>query len=296
MYILYMDESGVEELACPPAHFVLLGVMIPAVSWKEIVGKLEDVKSTYDLRDVEIHSAWMHRRYSEQESIPGFDQLGRLERRTQVENEIRKKSGIIGVRGTKRKVESYRREVRSIRPYIHLTNRERLNCLQALASKLTEYPSVRIFADAISKPDFTPGVHATPYEMAFEQVLSRGQAFLSTQNELGILVSDNNSKAAPRLTNLSRKFHAQGTFYRLIPNIVETPLFVDSALTSMIQIADLCAFGLRRFIENKEEMLWNVLEPLGDMKNGICVGVRHFTGKRGCGCRICVAHGRRSCM
>jgi hypothetical protein len=57
MFILHMDESGVEELHSPPAHFVLLGVMIPADSWKDIVTALEAVKEVYDLRDVEIHSA-----------------------------------------------------------------------------------------------------------------------------------------------------------------------------------------------------------------------------------------------
>jgi len=62
MFILYMDESGVEELHSPPAHFVLLGVMIPANSWKDIVTELEAVKEVYDLRDVEIHSAWMRGR------------------------------------------------------------------------------------------------------------------------------------------------------------------------------------------------------------------------------------------
>ena len=284
MFILYMDESGVEELTIAPIHFVLLGVMIPASSWKEIVTQLEEVKSLYDLRDVEIHSGWMHRRYSEQESIPNFNQLSRSDRRTQVENEIRRKAGNIGVRGTKKKIISYRREVRSIRPYIHLTHRERIDCLEVLASKLAEHGSVRIFADAISKPDFTRGPHATPYEMAFEQVLSRSQAYLASQHDLGILVSDNNSKVAPRLTELSRKYHKTGTFYRQIPNIVETPLFVDSALTSMIQIADLCAFGLRRFIENHETSLWDRVKSLADCTGGVCVGVRHYTGKRPCNC------------
>jgi len=293
MFILYMDESGVEELSSPPAHFVLLGVMIPASLWKELVGKLEDVKSAYDLREVEIHSGWMYRRYAEQESISGFDQFSRSDRRAQVETQIRMRAGIIGVRASRGKVKSYRREVQAIRPYIHLTLKERRECLAALATQLAEYPSVRIFAEAISKPDFSPGIHASPYEMAFEQVLSRSQAFLAGQNDLGILVSDNNSTVAPRLTELSRKFHRTGTFYRAIPNIVETPLFVDSSLTSMIQIADLCAFGLRRLIENQETWLWDRVEMRADHLGEVCVGVRHYTGKRPCNCRVCVAHGRR---
>jgi hypothetical protein len=49
MFALYMDESGVEELHSPPAHFVLLGVMIPADSWKDIAIELEAPKEVHDL-------------------------------------------------------------------------------------------------------------------------------------------------------------------------------------------------------------------------------------------------------
>ena len=94
------------------------------------------------------------------------------------------------------------------------------------------------------------------------------------------------------MTKLARKFHAEGTFYRQITDIVETPLFVDSSLTSMIQMADLCSFAFRRLLDNGEAGLWDLVESRADRVNGKCVGVRHFTGKRDCDCRICVAHGR----
>ena len=44
MFILYVDESGVEELNVPPPHFVLLGLMIPAAEWKTLDGAIEGVK------------------------------------------------------------------------------------------------------------------------------------------------------------------------------------------------------------------------------------------------------------
>ncbi|MEN6369989.1 MAG: DUF3800 domain-containing protein [Thermotogota bacterium] len=291
MYILYMDESGVEELTAGTSHFVLLGLVIPADQWKQLDLALGNLKARFELRDAEIHAAWMHRRYSEQESIDGFDALSYDARRAVAEAAVRRRAGIIGVQGSKKKIEAYRRESRAIRPYLHLTRIERLRCLQALAQELSLQPDVRILADAISKPDY--GVRtSTPYEMAFEQVLTRFQAFLTYKHDMGIVVHDNNSTAAPRLTRLTRKFHQVGTLYRRITNIVETPLFVDSSLTSMIQIADLCAFALRRLIENGEETLWDVVEARVDRIGGTRVGVRHFTGQRACGCRICIAHGR----
>lgn len=291
MHILYIDESGVEELSSGTSHFVLLGVAIPGEDWKSIDHALSEVKARYDLRDAEIHTAWMHRRYSEQESVPGFEALSRSERRTRAEAAIRRRAGAAGVLGSRKKVKAYRRESRAILPYVHLTRTERHRCLVELASELASHHEVRIFADAISKRDFVPG-RSTPYEMAFEQVLTRYQAFLSAVGSTGIVVHDNNDTAAPRLTRLARKYHVDGTFYRQITNIVETPLFVDSTLTSMIQIADLCAFALRRLLENSEDHLWRPVEPCVDQRGGKAVGVRHYTGRRQCGCRVCVAHGR----
>jgi hypothetical protein len=58
----------------------------------------------------------------------------------------------------------------------------------------------------------------------------------------GLIIQDNNDTVKKHLTDLMRKFHVQGTVWTKIPQIIETPLFVDSSLTSMIQIADFCAY------------------------------------------------------
>lgn len=245
----------------------------------------------FELQNVEVHCAWMTRRYSEQESIAGFDKLDPLSRRTAAQTAVQRRAGIIGVSGRREKIKSYRVESKKIAPYLHLTRDERFRCLEGLATELAGWPQVRIFGDAISKPDFNPGKYS-PYELAFEQIVSRYQTFLAKQGHQGIIVSDNNSTAAPRLTALSRQFHKDGTLYRDIPNVVETPLFVDSALTSLIQMADLCAYALRRLLENKETRLWQLVEPRVEAANGAMVGVRHYTGKRACSCPICVAHKR----
>lgn len=292
MYILYLDESGVQELKAGTSHFVLLGLAVRADQWKTLDANLDRIKAPFELDGVEIHTGWMARRYAEQEGIQGFDALDRPARRAAVEASIRKRAGVLGVRGNNDKIKDYRREVRAITPYLHLSRTERTQCLAQLGAELAAWPQVRIFADAISKADFLPGKYS-PYELAFEQVVSRFQTFLAKQGSLGIIVSDNNATAAPRLTALSRQFHKDGTLYKDIINVVETPLFVDSALTGMIQIADLCAYALRRLLENNEVALWQTVESRVERLGEVWVGVRHYTGKRRCNCRICVAHGRK---
>jgi hypothetical protein len=71
---------------------------------------------------------------------------------------------------------------------------------------------------------------------------------------------------------------------------VETPLFVNSQLTSMVQLDDLCGYALRRYLENKEEKLFDIIFQRADRKDNKVVGVRHFTVP-GCKCKICITHG-----
>jgi len=291
MYILYVDESGVEDLHGGTDHFVLLGLAISSLNWKRYDHIVSNVKEKYELAKEEIHTAWMARRYVEQNNIPNFMQLSYEERKNAVDENIKRRAAVIGVSGDREKAKRYRKECRKKRPYIHLTFEERKQALFDLASEMGKWKYSRIFAEAISKPDFSiAGKH--PYECAFEQVLTRFQAFLQFTNNQGIVIQDNNMTVAPRLTETMRKFHQDGTFFRHIYNIIETPLFVDSSLTSMIQMADLCAYALRRSIENREYELWDLIKSRVDKKRGVAVGIRHYTGKRVCQCSICRSHGR----
>ena len=86
-----------------------------------------------------------------------------------------------------------------------------------------------------------------------------------------------------------RDFHKRGTLWTRVDRIIETPLFVDSTLTSMVQIADLCSYALRRYLENGEEGLFGRVFKRADRARSSTVGVRHFT-ERPCQCEICASH------
>jgi hypothetical protein len=94
------------------------------------------------------------------------------------------------------------------------------------------------------------------------------------------------------ITGAARRYHRDGTKYVAIDRIVETPLFVDSELTLMVQVADLCAYATRRFFENGETDLFDRIYPAFDRVGGKLVGLRHYTGRQACSCRVCVDHGR----
>jgi hypothetical protein len=88
-----------------------------------------------------------------------------------------------------------------------------------------------------------------------------------------------------------RKFHRKGTLWTTVRNIIETPLFVDSELTGMVQVADLCAYSLRRYLENGEEDLFKLVFERADRKDDVVVGIRHFSDNS-CTCIICKAHNK----
>ncbi len=184
--------------------------------------------------------------------------------------------------------------------YIHLSYTERKNFVLDVANKLASWNDVRLFAECINKVNFNPTIGRPPVdEQAFEQVVSRFEKYLQIvsnnpnckSKHFGLLIHDNNETEAKKLTDLMKKFHRTGTFWTDLKNIIETPLFVDSELTSMVQLADLCAFALRRYLENQEEELFSIIYKRGDRdRRGRCVGIRHYNGKDPCSCIICSNH------
>jgi len=182
---------------------------------------------------------------------------------------------------------------------VHLTLRERREVVQRIGKAVSKWGFARLFGECIDKVHFDPQrTGRTINEQAFEQVVSRFEQYLrniesrSDNNCLGLLVHDNNETVSKKHTALMRAFHKSGTLWTDVHHIIETPLFVDSRLTSMVQIADLCSYALRRFVENGERELFDLVFTRADRFKTAVVGVRHYSDMS-CGCAICIAHNRQ---
>ena len=179
--------------------------------------------------------------------------------------------------------------------YIHLTLAERRGLVSALGDLIASWQSARLFAECIDKTHFDPTkTKRSIGEQAFEQLVSRFEQFLvntggTGKTSYGLLVHDNNETVAKKHTDLMRQFHLNGTLWTQIKRIIDTPLFVNSSLTSMVQIADLCAYALRRYFENGETDLLSKVLVRADRVGKTLVGVRHFAGPK-CACAVCQAH------
>ena len=298
MYLCYIDESGNSELSGNTTHFVLAGISLPIWHWRSADREIRNIKRRYDLQDAEIHTAWLLRKYIEQNQIKGFNSLNKLQRRQEVETLRSRNLLTLQQHGRVRK--SYRQTKKNYahtREYIHLTWEERCRFVEEVASCIANWGFARLFAECIDKFHFDP--NRTPQsveEQAFEQIISRFERYLqhmgvgqNNQNNYGLIVHDNNQTVALKHTNMMREFQRAGTLFTDINNIIETPLFVDSQLTSMVQIADLCSYALRRYLENKEDTLFNLVYSRADRHQTRVVGVRHFTNTS-CTCKICREH------
>ena len=298
MYLCYIDESGTSDLPGNTSHYVLAGLSIPIQEWRACDLQIESIKARFALDDAEIHVAWLLRKYLEQSKIEAFASLDHLQRRAKVE--ALRKTEILRLQRTGNPNHYHRtkKDYRQTESYIHLTLEERRQFVVDLARCLSGWDFARLFAECIDKIYFNQAIaNKTIPEQSFEQLVSRFETYLKNIGSMakthypGLLIHDNNDTVAKRHTDLMKGYHKQGTLWTDINNIIETPLFVNSQLTGMVQIADLCAYALRRYLENSEEELFDLVFRRADRIGSTAVGVRHFT-KQPCKCKICVAHNR----
>lgn len=296
MHLCYIDESGTPDIPGNTSHFILAGLSIPIEKWKDCDLQIEKIRSEYGIADHEVHVAWLLRPYLEQSKIPNFAILSRAQRRDQVET--LRKAELLRLQRPKfkKQYKQIKKNFRETEKYIHLSFDERKQLAKDLAKCVSSWSFASLFAECINKVHFNPKIAGrTVPEQSFEQIVTRFELFLknakvaSDCDQFGLLIHDNNDTIARRHTDLMKQYHKSGTLWINVENIIETPLFVDSQLTSMVQVADLCAYALRRYCENKEELLFDEIFKIANRKNNVVVGIRHYT-KKPCDCKICLAH------
>lgn len=290
MQLCYIDESGTPDVPGNTSHYILAGLSVPDSYWKQHHTQLEKIKSRYGLEDAEIHVAWMMRPYYEQRLISGFESMTYEQRRSEVRRQ--RNAELLRLQRVNRKgYRQTRKNYQKTEAYVHLTMDERRQSVTDIAKLISDWGVVRLFAECIDKLHFDPArTNRTVHEQAFEQVVSRFERYLQrNQSDYGVLIHDNNQTVAKKHTDLMKAFLQKGTLWTHIEHVIETPMFVDSQLTNMVQLADLCAYAIRRYLENAEEQLFDLVFKRADRIGETAVGVRHFTSLS-CPCKICESH------
>lgn len=295
MLLCYIDESGTPEVPGNSSHYVLAGLAIPVNKWKEAEQAIQNIKAKYDLKDKEIHTGWILRKYLEQSKIIGFEKLSKDARIYEV-RKLRTTEILRLQKSGNKLYKQTKKNYKETEDYIHLTYDERKQLIYEIAREIASWKYARLFAECIDKIAYDPlRSNNTIAEQTLEQITTRFEHCLDNYSRIrknhqyGLLIHDNNETVAKKHTALMKSFHEKGTFWGAIPHIIETPLFVDSKLTGMVQLADLCAYVIRRYLEKDETGLFDIIFEKADTKNGKRVGIRHFAGS-GCVCKICLSH------
>jgi hypothetical protein len=169
----------------------------------------------------------------------------------------------------------------------------RENAYARALETLAASKQVRLFGAAIHKAAISP---EDPMEYAFEQLVNRFDRFLGrlhrkNDTQRGIIILDKTSYETS-LQGLTREFRIDGHRWAQLHNIAETPLFVDSRATRMIQYADLIAFAVRKYFENGHAAHLDKISHLFDAEGGVIHGLVHYTPTgSGCNCLICRQRG-----
>jgi hypothetical protein len=154
----------------------------------------------------------------------------------------------------------------------------------------SSYGTARAFACAVHKMSYR-GID--PVELAFEDLCSRFDLFLHRlakqgDRQRGILILDESAHETT-LQRMSREFRTLGTRWGVIHNLAETPLFVNSRASRLIQVADHVAYAVFRRYNARDAQYFDIIASKFDSDEGVIHGLAHKqTIDPECMCPACV--------
>lgn len=122
-----------------------------------------------------------------------------------------------------------------------------------------------------------------PVEYAFEQICSRFDMYLRrhfvrrNDRQRGLIVFDKTSYESS-IQGLAAGFRMIGHRFGKVRNLSEVPLFLDSRMSRLVQLADLIAYALFRFLEHQDQRFFPLIEHRFDAEGGVQHGLHIRTG------------------
>jgi hypothetical protein len=155
----------------------------------------------------------------------------------------------------------------------------------------SSYDTARLFACAIHKKSFP---NQDPVELAFEDLCQRFDFFLKRRRQQGdpqrgLLILDKTTRETS-LQRLSREFRRTGTRWGSLNNIADTPFFVDSRASRLVQVADHVAYSVFRRYNSGDAQYLDIIASRFDESDGVIHGLVHKTADhQSCTCPACLS-------
>ena len=153
------------------------------------------------------------------------------------------------------------------------------------------HDNVRAFAWAVHKDSY-PECDAV--ELAFEDLCSRFNLYLarlraSGDRQQGLLILDESTHETT-LRRMVRDFQTLGTQWGVIRNLADTPFFVDSRASRLVQLADHVAYSTFRRYNARDTQYFDIFASKFDSADGVIHGLAHKqTVDPMCMCPACLS-------
>lgn len=94
-----------------------------------------------------------------------------------------------------------------------------------------------------------------------------------------------------RLQALLTQYRTTGASFGKVRHLAEVPLFTDSKITRMLQLADFVAYAIYRRYESSDAQFFDIILPRFTESAGKLHGLVHLTARfRECFCQPCFSH------
>ena len=152
-----------------------------------------------------------------------------------------------------------------------------------------------LFACAVEK-ELARIRNEDPYEIAFEDLVSRFDMFLGRRNRQAaiddrepnrglVVLAESNYQQTIAL--LAQRMSQQGTRWGALRNIADVPLFAPAQDTRLLQYADFCANAVYGNYHGGLSGDFNRIANRFDRDSGVLHGLAHLTTDHLCSCLAC---------
>ena len=215
MKLIYIDDSGntgkrLDDTLQP--LFVLGGFIIDEDTWKHVDQEMYDIKTKYDIEELEIHSI-------------------------EIMN---------GKKGTPYKHWDYAKKLTFFAEVLGLIGKYDLKVIYFSVKK----ENFKKYFQSKYGKSFEQQFNISPYLLAFSYILQIGDAYLIQKDCNGMLILDEQDewkKPANKTFNILTTLANEPEVH--VEKLLDRSFFVDSSESNMIQLADMLAYTTKRYLE-----------------------------------------------
>lgn len=176
-------------------------------------------------------------------------------------------------------------------PWESTARDKRLELMNEIYSLLVQERKIVLFGVAVEKSSS----HAFPcVQRACEEIVGHFDAYLSSleasesEKQRGLMIFDE-SRHEKTVQMLMSGYRTTGASFGRVKHLAEVPLFTDSKITRMLQLADFVAYAVFKNYERSDAQFFNTILKRFHQSGGKLHGLFHLTARhQECYCPACL--------